>query len=113
HLRAFDAAETRSMHWIQHRGLRGAVAEYLERERAHVAGEIEWLDDNTARKRDPRRPSCAPATSRPEVRPRPRSEPRAAQRSAAARPPGAAGPAPRPLGAPPQCDHGARAHRKN
>lgn len=53
HLRGFDAAETRSMHWIRHPGLRGAVAEYLEREREHVAGEIEWLDDNTARKRDP------------------------------------------------------------
>jgi len=53
HLRAFDAAETRSMHWIGHPGLRHAVAEYLEREREHVAGEIEWLDDNTARKRDP------------------------------------------------------------
>jgi uncharacterized protein len=53
HLRAFDAAETRSMHWIRHPGLRAAVAEYLEREREHVAGEIEWLDDNTARKRDP------------------------------------------------------------
>jgi len=53
HLRAFDAAETRSMHWIRHPGLRDAVAEYLVRERAHVAGEIEWLDDNTARKREP------------------------------------------------------------
>ena len=53
HLRAFDAAETRSMHWIRHPGLRDAVAEYLVRERAHVAGEIEWLDDNTARKRYP------------------------------------------------------------
>lgn len=52
HLRAFDAAETRSMHWIGHAGLRHAVAEYLEREREHVAGEMEWLDDNTARKRD-------------------------------------------------------------
>ena len=40
------------MHWIQHPRFRAAVAEYLERERAHVAGEIEWLDDNTARKRD-------------------------------------------------------------
>jgi hypothetical protein len=28
------------------------VAEYLGRERAHVAGAIEWLDDNTARKRE-------------------------------------------------------------
>ena len=52
HLRGFDAAATHSMHWIQHPGFRAAVAEYLERERAHVAGEIEWLDDNTARKRD-------------------------------------------------------------
>jgi len=52
HLRGFDAAETRSMHWIRHLGLRNAVAEYLGRERAHVAGEMEWLDDNTALKRD-------------------------------------------------------------
>jgi predicted N-acyltransferase len=41
------------MHWIRHPGLRDAVAEYLVRERAHLAGEIEWLDDNTARKRYP------------------------------------------------------------
>ena len=53
HLRGFDASETRSMHWIQHPAFRRAVAEYLERERAHVAGEIEWLEDNTALKRDP------------------------------------------------------------
>ena len=52
HLRGFDAAETQSMHWIQDPGFRRAVADYLARERAHVAGEIEWLEDNTARKRD-------------------------------------------------------------
>ena len=41
------------MHWIGHLRLRQAIADYLEKERAHVAGEMEWLDDNTARKRDP------------------------------------------------------------
>jgi predicted N-acyltransferase len=52
HLRGFDATETQSMHWIRDARFRDAVAEYLGRERAHVAGEIEWLDDNTARKRE-------------------------------------------------------------
>jgi hypothetical protein len=28
------------------------VADYLERERAHVAGEMDWLDDRTAYRRD-------------------------------------------------------------
>ena len=50
--RGFDAAETRSMHWIRHPGLRTAVSNYLEGERAQVAAEIEWLDENTARRRD-------------------------------------------------------------
>jgi predicted N-acyltransferase len=52
HLRGFDAAETRSMHWILDPRLRGALADYLVHERAHVADEMEWLDDNTAYKRD-------------------------------------------------------------
>src|SRR5262249_8357535 len=52
HLRGFGAAEARSMHRIPEPPVERAVAEYLERERAHVAGEIAWLDDNTARKRD-------------------------------------------------------------
>src|SRR5262249_42068671 len=52
HLRGFDAPETRRIHWIPQPRLGNAVAEYLGRERAHVAGEMEWLDDNTALKRD-------------------------------------------------------------
>lgn len=52
HLRGFDAAETQSMHWIRDPRFRDAVGEYLGRERDHVSGEMAWLDDNTARKRD-------------------------------------------------------------
>jgi predicted N-acyltransferase len=52
HLRGFDAAPTQSMHWIREPRLRAAVADYLFRERHHVAGEIAWFDDNTAHKRD-------------------------------------------------------------
>ncbi len=52
HMRGFDASGTQSMHWIRHPRFRDAVAEYLVRERAHIAGEIAWLDDNTAHKRD-------------------------------------------------------------
>jgi uncharacterized protein len=51
-MRGFDASPTQSMHWIGHPRLRDAVAEYLVRERAHIAGEIEWLVDNTAHKRE-------------------------------------------------------------
>jgi len=51
-LRGFDATETQSMHWIRDERFRAAVADYLERERAHVAGEMEWLADKTAHKRD-------------------------------------------------------------
>jgi uncharacterized protein len=52
HLRGFDAAETRSMHWIRQPGLRRAVDEYLGRERAHVVNEMEWLAERTALRRD-------------------------------------------------------------
>ncbi|MET0151681.1 MAG: GNAT family N-acetyltransferase [Candidatus Binatia bacterium] len=52
HLRGFDAAETQSMHWIRDPRFRDAVADYLDRERAHVAGAIAWFDDNTALKRE-------------------------------------------------------------
>jgi predicted N-acyltransferase len=51
-MRGFDAAPTQSMHWIGHPRFRDAVAEYLVRERAHIAGEMEWLVDNTAHKRE-------------------------------------------------------------
>jgi predicted N-acyltransferase len=40
------------MHWIRDDRFRGAVEDYLVRERAHVAGELEWLTDKTAHKRD-------------------------------------------------------------
>jgi predicted N-acyltransferase len=52
HLRGFDATETTSMHWIRDRRFRSAVADYLVRERAAVADEIEYCDEKTARKRD-------------------------------------------------------------
>ncbi len=52
HLRGFDATETTSMHWIRDARFRAAVADYLTRERAAVANEIEWWDEKTARKRD-------------------------------------------------------------
>ena len=55
HLRGFDATATESMHWIRDRRLRAAIADYLTRERAAVADEIEWYDEKTARRRD--RPS--------------------------------------------------------
>jgi hypothetical protein len=51
HLRGFDATPTVSMHWIRDRRLRAAVADYLARERAAIADEIEWYDENTARRR--------------------------------------------------------------
>jgi predicted N-acyltransferase len=52
HLRGFDATETVSMHWIRDRRFRAAVADYLVRERAAVADEIEYYDEKSARKRD-------------------------------------------------------------
>jgi predicted N-acyltransferase len=52
HLRGFDAAPTQSLHWIREPRFRTAVADYLAREREHVAGEIDWLDDKTAYRRD-------------------------------------------------------------
>jgi predicted N-acyltransferase len=52
HLRGFDAAPTQSLHWIRDLRFRAAVADWLAREREHVAGEMEWLDDQTAHKRD-------------------------------------------------------------
>jgi predicted N-acyltransferase len=52
HLRGFDATETVSMHWIRDRRFRNAIADYLVRERAHVANEIDYCEERTARKRD-------------------------------------------------------------
>ena len=51
-LRGFDATPTVSMHWIRDRRFRAAVSDYLERERAAVAHEVAYYQENTARKRD-------------------------------------------------------------
>jgi len=51
-LRGFDATPTYSLHWIRDLRFRAAVAEYLERERVHVAGEIDWMGERTAHRRD-------------------------------------------------------------
>jgi predicted N-acyltransferase len=40
------------MHWVADARLRGAIADYLERERHAVDAEVAWLDGNTARRRD-------------------------------------------------------------
>jgi hypothetical protein len=52
HLRGFDATPTHSLHWIRDKRFRAAVADYLGRERAAVADQIEWYGENTARKRE-------------------------------------------------------------
>ena len=52
HLRGFDATATHSLHWIRDKRFRAAVADYLVRERAAVADQIEWYGEKTARKRD-------------------------------------------------------------
>ena len=49
--RGYAPAATYSAHWIAHRGLREAVARYLEQERPAVAEEIEALGDHTPFKR--------------------------------------------------------------
>ena len=51
-LRGFDATETASMHWIGDVRLRAAIADHLEKERAHVAAEVDWLGEHTALRRD-------------------------------------------------------------
>lgn len=45
--RGYVPTPTYSAHWIAHPGLRNAVAEYLEAERAAVSEEIEALSDHT------------------------------------------------------------------
>jgi len=51
HLRGFDARPTESMHLLRDPRLRDAVARYLERERAAVHQDIDWLGTRTALKR--------------------------------------------------------------
>jgi hypothetical protein len=55
HLRGFEATQTDSMHFVREPRFRAAVADYLRRERAAVAREIEYLGEETALRRD-RRP---------------------------------------------------------
>jgi predicted N-acyltransferase len=45
--RGYEPTTTRSIHWIADAGLRRAVADYLERERASVAREQQVLDRHT------------------------------------------------------------------
>jgi uncharacterized protein len=45
--RGYEPVPTYSAHFIAHAGLRDAVADYLERERASVEGEIDYLADFT------------------------------------------------------------------
>jgi hypothetical protein len=52
HLRGFDARETVSMHFIRDERLRGAIADFLVRERAAVQDEIARLGEQTALRRD-------------------------------------------------------------
>ena len=52
HLRGFDAQPTHSMHYIADPRLGRAVADYLARERHAVTQEIEWLDGQSALKRN-------------------------------------------------------------
>jgi len=40
------------MHWIGDVRLRAAIADHLEKERAHVAAEVDWLGEHTALRRD-------------------------------------------------------------
>lgn len=45
--RGYEPIETTSAHWIADRGFRGAVAEFLERERAGVAADRNFLETRT------------------------------------------------------------------
>ncbi len=50
--RGYVPVLTRSAHWIAHPGLRGAVADYLERERAAVEADLDYLQDRTPFRKD-------------------------------------------------------------
>lgn len=45
--RGYGPVTTHSLHWIAHEGLRGAVGEYLEREREAVAADKVYLKERT------------------------------------------------------------------
>jgi uncharacterized protein len=51
--RGYAPVLTRSAHWIAHPGFRDAVAEYLERERAAVDEDMNYLRDRTPFKKEP------------------------------------------------------------
>jgi predicted N-acyltransferase len=51
HLRGFDARATESMHFVTDARLAAAVRRYLHEERRAVAGEIRWMDEQSALKR--------------------------------------------------------------
>ncbi|MGA1341797.1 MAG: GNAT family N-acetyltransferase, partial [Hyphomonas sp.] len=45
--RGYAPVQTSSAHWIAHPGLRAAVADYLEHERAAVAADMDFLRERT------------------------------------------------------------------
>ena len=51
--RGYAPVLTRSAHWIAHPGFRDAVAEYLQRERAAVDEDMNYLRDRTPFKKEP------------------------------------------------------------
>lgn len=48
HWRGFDAAVTHSLHFVAHEGLARAVADFLARERSHIAEVVGVLDERSA-----------------------------------------------------------------
>ena len=51
--RGYAPVLTRSAHWIAHPGFRDAVSDYLERERAAVDEDMNYLRDRTPFKKEP------------------------------------------------------------
>jgi hypothetical protein len=45
--RGYVPVLTHSAHWIAHPGLRGAIADYLERERVAVEHDLDYLNERT------------------------------------------------------------------
>ena len=45
-LRGFEPSSTQSMHWFAHEGFRAAIADYLKRESAMMASELEQLGEH-------------------------------------------------------------------
>ena len=50
--RGYAPVLTRSAHWIAHAGFRAAIADYLERERAAVDADFDYLKDRTPFRKD-------------------------------------------------------------